>query len=546
MRVFSDFNSTGLERTISAIDKSTNLIPQPYGQFFQSINSSIIEEYNGYCVLWINLSSISENYKKAAAYENYIAAEIFSELNYYFELIEKLAVFSKAVFVCNFYQEPYFNGIGVGNLKNNQIGYLLAKANLELYSYLSKISNAYCLDTSLWFQKSDFYNPKLYYAGKIKFNQSVFKEAACDILAGINAIEGKSKKLLILDLDNTLWGGILGDDGKEGIKLGAPSMIGEAFLQFQQEICSLKNRGVILALASKNYEDNAIDAINTHPEMQLRMKDFSAWRINWNDKAQNIADIVKELNIGIDSVVFIDDNPAERSRVSEALPEVLVPDWPVDPSDYVVALRRLKCFSAISLSNEDKNKAEMFLQEKNRKQLKSNVSSHADWLDAMEMKLIIEPVSKNNIARVVQLINKTNQFNLCTRRLTQFELEKWLTNNNQMSAYRLIDKFGDMGLIGITGVDTSLGKAVISDVILSCRAMGRGVEHAMLYSVIKEAFAKGFSQVELGYIETKKNKPIFEFLKEIKILTDENIFVSLKENIMPIKHIDILEDSNGN
>lgn len=545
MRIFSDFNSTGLERTLSALDKSVNVVPQPYGQFFQSIRSSIVEKYAGYCVLWVNLSSISENYKKAVACEDFVASDIFIELENYLELIRNLADSSKAVFVCSFYQEPYSNGVGIGNFKENQLGFLLAKANFELYSCLSKIPNTYCLDTTAWFQRDYFYNPKLFYAGKIKFNQPVFQEAARDIIAGLNAIEGKSKKLLVLDLDNTLWGGILGDDGKEGIKLGSPSMVGEAFLHFQQEIRSLKNRGVILALASKNYEENAIDAINTHTEMQLRMKDFSAWRINWSDKAQNIVDIVKELNIGIDSVVFIDDNPAERSRVSEALPEVLVPEWPSDPSEYVVALRKLKCFSAISLSHEDKNKSEMLLQEKKRKQLKSEISNHADWLEEMGMKLIIEPVSKDNITRVVQLINKTNQFNLCTRRLTQVELEKWLDANNEMSTYRLVDKFGDMGLIGITGIDTCSGKAIISDIILSCRAMGRGVENVMLFNSIKSAFSRGFSQVELGYAETKKNKPIFDFLKGIQILSDTKHHVVLTENVMLPKHIDILEGSDG-
>lgn len=540
MKIFSDFNSTGFERIFDTLKGNVEIISQPYGQFFQSIKSSIIERYNGYCVFWINLSSISPSYKKSLANEEFCESEIFIELNNYVNLIKKLAETAKAVFVCSFYQEPYSNGIGIGDLKENQTGFLLAKANYQLYSDFSNESNIFCLETTKWFQNKDFYNAKLFYAGKIKFNQSVLKEAASDIIAGINAIEGKSKKLLVLDLDNTLWGGILGDDGKEGIKLGAPSMVGEAFLHFQQEIRALKNRGVILAIASKNYEENAIEAINTHPEMQLRVCDFSAWRINWNDKAKNILEIVQELNIGLDSVVFIDDNPAERSRVSEALPEVYVPQWPLDPLEYVVALRKLKCFSACSLSNEDKNKAEMFLHEKQRKELKSDISNHDEWLEAMKMKLIIEPVSKNNILRVVQLINKTNQFNLCTRRITQVELEKWLASGNQMLTYRLLDKFGDMGLIGITGLEVCADKAVISDVILSCRAMGRGVERVMLHWIIEAAFSKGFFEVELNYIETKKNKPILDFLKEVDIISDESFKAIIRKNITLPKYIEVI------
>ena len=198
------------------------------------------------------------------------------------------------------------------------------------------MSNAYPLDTGRWLAATGAgaFNPQLWYMGKVPFANAVFQEAAADIRAGLEALSGRSRKLIVLDLDDTMWGGIVGDVGVEQIKLGEHDPIGEAFVDFQNTLRTRRNRGILLAIVSKNEHDIAMQAIAEHLEMVLRPHDFVGWRINWRDKAQNILELVEELNLGLQSVVFIDDNPAERARVAEALPEALVPDWPRDVASH--------------------------------------------------------------------------------------------------------------------------------------------------------------------------------------------------------------------
>lgn len=522
MKIIADFNAMGLERIVASLNPALQVEPQPYGQFIQSIYGCIEQGHDDLVFLWLDFSSLSQSYSAALNFERYDRTQLDADLDGYLNQITQLAVRCKGVVVANFVMPAHMKGSGLSNLSPGSPGFLLAELNLKLYKAVSELGNGWCLDQNRWFQSDNHYNGKLFHAGKIPFSQKVFRAAAEDLLAAVEAVNGRSRKLLVLDLDNTLWGGILGDDGRESLKLGAPGAVGEAFAQFQKEIKALKNRGIVLALASKNYEDNALDAIRNHPEMQLREDDFSAWRINWEDKAANILAITNELNLGLQSVVFIDDNPAERGRVAEALPEVLVPDWPEDPCEYVTALRKLTCFSVASLSEEDRQKTEMFLQEKQRSALKANITDKRDWLASMEMKLTLETVNADNVSRIVQLLNKTNQFNLRTRRLTQGELERWLEDGNQLFAFRVADRFGDMGLTGLVGLSVGEGRVELADFILSCRVMGRDVERAMLDCAIQYTQSIGVEQVEVNYEQTAKNRPVFEFMQREGIISDDN------------------------
>ena len=522
MKVISDFNAMGLERIIVSLNPTIMVTPQPYGQFMPSIYDCIERGYDDVVFLWLDLASLSQNYAKALRFEQCDYVQLQAEVDNYLTLIEQLASNCKGVIVSNFVMPAHMQGSGLSNLSEGNPGYLLAEINLKLYKAVSELGNGWCLDQNHWFQSDNHYNGKLYHAGKIPFSQTVFRATAEDLVAAYEAIQGRSKKLLVLDLDNTLWGGILGDDGKDNLQLGAPGAIGEAFAQFQKEIRGLKNRGIALAIASKNYEANALDAIRSHTEMQLKVDDFSAWRINWEDKAANILSIANELNLGLQSVVFIDDNPAERARVAEALPEVLVPDWPQDPCEYVTALRKLNCFSVANLSSEDRQKTEMFLQEKQRSELKANITDKHEWLASMEMKLTLESVNDHNVTRIVQLLNKTNQFNLRTRRLTQGEMERWLEAGNNLFAVRVSDRFGDMGLTGLVGLNIREDKVEVSDFVLSCRVMGRDIERAMLNLAVHYARSIGVDQVVLNYEASPKNRPVFEFLKREGIITDDN------------------------
>src|SRR5262249_54535249 len=224
------------------------------------------------------------------------------------------------------------------------------------------------LNSRKWFQLAGdaTFNFRLWYLGKVPFGNSVFKNAAADIKAALRGAVGQVRKLLILDLDDTLWEGIVGDVGWQALKLGGHDPIGEALVDFQREIKALNRRGVLLGIVSKNEEATALAALKEHPEMILRPEDFAGWRINWSDKAQNIVDLVSQLNLGLDSVVVIDDNPAERSRVREALPQVLVPEWPEDKRLYSAALLALDCFDAYAVTREDHERAQMYANESRR------------------------------------------------------------------------------------------------------------------------------------------------------------------------------------
>ena len=263
-----------------------------------------------------------------------------------------------------------------------------------------------------------------------------------------------NKKIIILDLDNTLWGGIVGDIGKENLKLGGHDFLGEAYKDFQSKLLALSNKGVQLAIVSKNDEDVALDVIETHSEMVLKKENFSCWKINWDNKAKNIEELLAEINLGQDSSVFIDDNPVERDLIKKNLPDVYVPDWPDDPTFYSKALLELDCFDVSTLSNEDRTRTKMYNDETTRKSIKQKQDSIENWLISLKTEVIINTLNKDNLNRVTQLFNKTNQLNLSTRRLLSEEILNWLNEKNTnrvIYVFSLKDRIGDLGIIGIMG-----------------------------------------------------------------------------------------------
>jgi FkbH-like protein len=265
------------------------------------------------------------------------------------------------------------------------------------------------------------FNPRLWYLGKVPFGNELFKAAVRDLKASLRGIQGQARKLVILDLDDTLWGGIVGDVGWRKLVLGGHDPAGEALVDFQHELKALTRHGIVLAIVSKNEESVALEAIREHPEMILRKDDFANWRINWEDKAKNIAELTADLNLGLDSTVFIDDNPVERARVREALPEVLVPDWPEDKRLYPHALRSLDCFDKPAISEEDRRRQQMYVIERKRTELKIQVGSVEGWLQTLDLIVKTEPLNAANVGRLTQLLNKTNQMNLSTRRMIEQE-----------------------------------------------------------------------------------------------------------------------------
>jgi FkbH-like protein len=280
-------------------------------------------------------------------------------------------------------------------------------------------------------------------------------------------------------------------------------------------------------MVSKNTEDTALEAVDKHPEMILRRKNFAGWRINWNDKAANIVELVKELNLGLQSVVFIDDNPVERGRVREALPEVLVPEWPKDPAHYADALRRLDCFDQSAITAEDRARAEMYASDRSRRSSQTEFSSPQEWLQNLGIRVRVAPVTDVNRKRVVQLANKTNQLNLATRRFTEEEFIAWLhQEGNDARALSVADRFGDIGLTGVIAWRGEGDTLEITDYILSCRAMGRQVEELMAALAVEVASAAGKRRVVARLLPTERNGPCLEFWRRSGFAEVEpNLFV---------------------
>jgi FkbH-like protein len=246
--------------------------------------------------------------------------------------------------------------------------------------------------------------------------------------------------------------------------------------------------------------------------MVLKMEDISAYRINWRDKASNIVEIVKELNVGLQSVVFIDDNPVERARVREALPEVFVPEWPEDKMQYVPTLLSLRCFDVPSISQEDLERTKMYAQERARGELKAQFTSLDEWLGGLDIRVRFEALGPSNLPRTTQLLNKTNQMNIRTRRLSEAELLAWAREpNHELWAVHVSDKFGDAGLTGILGLEFGSGVASVVDYVLSCRVMGRKVEETLVWAAVERAKQRGVKRVIAPFFPTAKNKPALTF-----------------------------------
>ena len=323
---------------------------------------------------------------------------------------------------------------------------------------------------------------------------------------------GKAKKLVVTDLDGIMWGGVVGETGWAELDLGGHSHRGEAFVAYQQALKSLTRRGVLLGIVSKNDEAVAFEAIDQHPEMVLRRSDFAGWRINWGDKAQNLAELIDELNLGTDAVVFIDDEEIQRGRVREELPDVMVVDMPRDPSSYADIVSSLRCFDTPSLSSEDRQRALMAVTERERHTARQQVGSLKEWLAELEIRVSAFPFRNADSERITQLLNKTNQMNLSTRRMTEPQLLSWLQDDaHQLWSFRVADRFGDYGLTGLVGLAVKGETAEVTDFLLSCRAMGRRVEETMTHLLVDQAYAQGAKEVIANYQPTPRNAPCLRF-----------------------------------
>ncbi len=320
------------------------------------------------------------------------------------------------------------------------------------------------------------------------------------------AAQGRSAKCLVLDLDNTLWGGVIGDDGLEGIVIGQGSALGEAFAGFQAYAAALARRGVILAVCSKNDEANALAPFEEHPEMVLRRADVSAFVANWSDKATNLREIAGRLNIGLDALVFVDDNPFERELVRRELPMVAAPELPDDPVLFARRLSDAGYFESLSITAEDRARTDQYQANSRREALQAQATDLPAYLRSLDMTLSWRPFDRIGLQRVTQLINKTNQFNLTTRRYTEDEVLAVMADPRALGLqFRLSDRFGDNGVIAVVIGRLAHDALVLDTWLMSCRVLGRQVEEATLAVVVAEAARLGAGWLEGRYRRSEKN-----------------------------------------
>ena len=356
---------------------------------------------------------------------------------------------------------------------------------------------------------AEWHSPVEWNLAKLPFASTFLPLYADHVCRLIGALRGKSRRCLVLDLDNTLWSGVIGDDGLEGIIIGPGDATGEAHLSLQQAALSLRDRGIVLAVSSKNDDAVARSAFQTHPEMLLREEHISVFQANWNDKASNIKAIAEELSLGLDALVLLDDNPAERGLVRRLLPQVAVPELPEDPSLYARTLMASGYFEAITFSAEDRKRADFYRDNARRIALQKQAGDVDAYLASLEMVIRFRPFDHIGRARITQLINKSNQFNLTTRRYTEADIRDIGRDLNYYTLQvSLADIYGDNGMISVVICQRNGEDWYVDTWLMSCRVLGRRVENAVLSELLREARGRGIRRIVGAYRATARNKMV--------------------------------------
>ena len=419
------------------------------------------------------------------------------------------------------------------NKVESSFSYQVRKLNFELMNLSRQYPNLFICDIvglQNLFGRQFMFAPNVYMTTEMVLSVNALPYVASRVVDIIAAIKGQFKKCLILDLDNTVWGGVIGDDGLEGIELGHGLGIGKAFTEFQMWIKKLKQRGIIICVASKNNEETAKEPFEKHPDMILKLDDIAVFQANWETKVDNIRTIQGILNIGFDSMVFLDDNPFERNMVRENIPGITVPELPEDPAMYLEYLYSLNLFETASYSNADKDRTKQYQVEANRVSLSKTFTNEADFLKSLNMISTVSGFTKFNTPRVAQLSQRSNQFNLRTVRYTEADIESMAQNPDVIDlSFTLEDKFGDNGLIAVIIMKKQDEETLFVDTwFMSCRVLKRGMENFTLNTMVEYALGKGYKRIIGEYIPTPKNMMVemhYPNLGFSRIETDANKYV---------------------
>lgn len=383
--------------------------------------------------------------------------------------------------------------------------------NASLYALAEQYPNLKVIDFSEFsrrYPSTELIDWKFYFLSQMGLNPKLAKDFKTWFVRKMEGISLKRKKCLVLDLDNTLWGGVLGEEGISGIQMGG-DYPGKAFMYFQEALLELNRNGIILTVCSKNNEQDVLDVWEKNPFLILKKEHFAAWRINWNDKATNISEMAKELNIGLDSMVFVDDSPTERELVRQMLPMVEVPDFPSQPYELPVFFKKLveDYFKVYSITDEDRVKTEQYKANASRIREQGRFTDFTEFLRSLDIHLTIERANDFNIPRIAQMTQKTNQFNLTTRRYTDADIRRFQQKGWMIWCLSVSDKFGDSGITGciiVNGYE-------IDTLLLSCRVLGKGIEFAFVKTVLGLLRKEGICDISACYLPTTKNSQVADF-----------------------------------
>lgn len=530
----------------------------PYGQYAQVLldPASRLHDFAPDAIfLSLNIAALCE--ELVAGFADLSSEAIESARNRIFHELDSwvataLARTKATLLVCNFPRPPLASlGVSDSQSQVSEAATYLS-INLTMLERYRNHRRVFVFDMDrlvAGFGAERAFSSRQYFLAKIPWTDLFVARIASELVRYSFALSGRGRKCLIVDLDNTIWGGIIGEDGPSGLKIGPGSAAGEAFQRFQLAIRSLKSRGVLLAICSKNNPSDVDSVFAEDGRMPLRRSDFVAERVNWQPKPDNIVSIANQLNIGLDSLVFADDNPLEREFVRMALPDVAVLELPADPANFVDALLDVPYFEQASITQEDRAKTQMYEEESRRVGSMRTSASLDDYLSTLESRLYVRRASSSDRDRIHQLFGKTNQFNLTTRRYTLAQVDDLLSDDAfDLFIARLSDKFGDLGTIALALISREGDEMELDSFVMSCRAMGRGAETALM-NVVKSRCKDSAARIRASYLATRRNVPASSFLPSqgfVEVARDGEKITYLLErphqSLITCSHISVREE----
>lgn len=457
-----------------------------------------------------------------------IDSSVKQVINDFRSWVKTLRSRTKASLILHTMELPSFPNHGVidNGLESSQYQ-AISCINKELHSLSREFPNVYALDYNALVARhgrNNWHDEQKWLSMRMPIAADYLNHLVTEWLRYILPLRGKTCKALVTDLDNTLWGGVIGEDGPSEIQIGL-NYPGSAYQALQRVMLDLQARGIILSICSKNNYDDVIDVINDHEGMLLRTHHFAAIRVNWQNKADNLIEIAEELNISLDAIAFMDDNPFECQLVRNQLPEVTVIELPKDPVKYAQRLREEPVFETLSLSSEDRERGHYYNKKRKRSDLKETASSLEEFYFSLQMVANIELVTPASIARISQLTQKTNQFNLTTHRYNEQQIHDMAMNKNQpVFTMRSQDRFGDNGIVGAAIISLEGDVCEIDTFLLSCRVIGQTLETALLATIIEEAIKKNMKKIRGWFLPTPRNLPAKDFYKSsgFTLVSEEN------------------------